>query len=193
MDDATRSPKRTLTSEYRKDNLFRVLSLDGGGAKGFYTLGVLKEIEGFLGCPLYQCFDLIFGTSTGSIIASLLALGYEVDEIHGMYRQHVPSVIKPWLAAKKSQRRTGLAADLFRQRHVPGRENGHRGGRHQVGHREANDLQGERRTGSRQEGDVRAGVWGRPSRVTVQASCSAYLHSSSGGPSSCLRAKPSSW
>ena len=26
-------------------------SLDGGGAKGFYTLGVLKEIEGMLGCP----------------------------------------------------------------------------------------------------------------------------------------------
>jgi len=26
----------------------RVLSLDGGGAKGFYTLGVLKEIEAML-------------------------------------------------------------------------------------------------------------------------------------------------
>jgi predicted acylesterase/phospholipase RssA len=48
----------------------RVLSLDGGGAKGFYTLGVLREIE-----ALWQSFDLIFGTSTGSIIAALLALG----------------------------------------------------------------------------------------------------------------------
>jgi predicted acylesterase/phospholipase RssA len=26
------------------DAHFRVLSLDGGGAKGFYTLGVLKKI-----------------------------------------------------------------------------------------------------------------------------------------------------
>jgi predicted acylesterase/phospholipase RssA len=25
---------------------FRVLSLDGGGARGFYSLGVLHEIEG---------------------------------------------------------------------------------------------------------------------------------------------------
>jgi hypothetical protein len=55
-----------LTGEFKKGGLFRILSLDGGGAKGFYTLGVLKEIEGVLKCPLYQCFDLIFGTSTGS-------------------------------------------------------------------------------------------------------------------------------
>jgi patatin-like phospholipase/acyl hydrolase len=30
--------------------LLRVLTLDGGGAKGFYTLGVLKEIEAMVGC-----------------------------------------------------------------------------------------------------------------------------------------------
>ena len=33
----------TLTAEYQKDGLCRIHSLDGGGAKGFYTLGVLKE------------------------------------------------------------------------------------------------------------------------------------------------------
>ena len=53
----------------------RILSLDGGGAKGFYTLGVLKEIEAMLGQPLHERFDLIFGTSSGAIIAALLALG----------------------------------------------------------------------------------------------------------------------
>jgi uncharacterized protein len=113
METPARSPKRTLTCEYRKDKLFRILSLDGGGAKGFYTLGVLKEIEGFVKCPLYQCFDLIFGTSTGSIIASLIALGYEVDEIHGMYREHVPSVMKPWLPSGKSRALARLAGELF--------------------------------------------------------------------------------
>lgn len=54
---------------------FRVLSLDGGGAKGFYSLGVLHEIEGMIGCRLHERFNLIFGTSTGSIIAALIALG----------------------------------------------------------------------------------------------------------------------
>jgi predicted acylesterase/phospholipase RssA len=108
-----RSPKRTFTSEYKKDTLFRILSLDGGGAKGFYSLGVLKEIEGMLQCPLYQCFDLVFGTSTGSIIASLVALGYEIDEIHGLYRAHVPSVMKPRGAKRKSAALAKLAVDIF--------------------------------------------------------------------------------
>src|SRR5437870_5274250 len=72
----------------------RVLSLDGGGAKGFYTLGVLKEIEAMVGRPLYQCFDLIFGTSTGGIIAALLALGFKVDDIHKLYKEHVPAVMR---------------------------------------------------------------------------------------------------
>ena len=68
----------------------RVLSLDGGGAKGFYTLGVLREIEGMIKCPLHERFDLIFGTSTGAIIAALLALGKSVKEIGDLYEKHVP-------------------------------------------------------------------------------------------------------
>jgi patatin-like phospholipase/acyl hydrolase len=71
----------------------RVLTLDGGGAKGFYTLGVLKEIEAMVGGPLCQKFGLVFGTSTGAIIASLIALGRSVDSILGMYREHVPTVM----------------------------------------------------------------------------------------------------
>ena len=108
-------PKRTLTKEFKKDGLFRVLSLDGGGAKGFYTLGVLKEIEGMLKCPLHQCFDLIFGTSTGSIIGALLALGFEIDEIAALYRKHVPSVMTPKRASKKSAALANLASTIFRK------------------------------------------------------------------------------
>ncbi|HET6879193.1 MAG TPA: patatin-like phospholipase family protein [Pirellulales bacterium] len=107
------TPTRTLTGEYRKDGLFRILSLDGGGAKGFYTLGALKEIEGMLKCPLYQCFDLIFGTSTGSIIAALLALGFEIDEIHDLYRKHVPAVMRAWLPSAKSAALKTLAKEVF--------------------------------------------------------------------------------
>jgi patatin-like phospholipase/acyl hydrolase len=72
---------------------YRVLALDGGGAKGFYTLGVLREIEGLVGMPLHEKFDLIFGTSTGAIIAAMLALGHSVDEIHELYKKHVVSVM----------------------------------------------------------------------------------------------------
>ena len=72
----------------------RILSLDGGGAKGFYTLGVLREIEGMIGRPLHECFDLVFGTSTGAIIAALIALGHRVDEIHALYKEHVPRIMQ---------------------------------------------------------------------------------------------------
>ena len=73
---------------------FRILSLDGGGAKGFYTLGVLREIEAITRGPLCESFDLIFGTSTGGIIAALLALGHRVGEIHGLYKKHLPAVMR---------------------------------------------------------------------------------------------------
>lgn len=73
--------------------LLRVLTLDGGGAKGFYTLGVLKEIEAMIGCPLHQKFDLVFGTSTGAIIASLIALGHSVDSILDAF---IESAVKLW-------------------------------------------------------------------------------------------------
>jgi patatin-like phospholipase/acyl hydrolase len=80
-------------ADFSTDKPCRILSLDGGGAKGFYTLGVLREIEGLIGRPLYERFDLIFGTSTGAIIAALLGLGKTVKEISELYEKHVPTVM----------------------------------------------------------------------------------------------------
>lgn len=91
----------------------RVLTLDGGGAKGFYTLGVLKEIEAMCGCPLHQKFDLVFGTSTGAIIASLIALGHSVDVILKLYREHVPAVMSQKNAAARSAELKVLAKAVF--------------------------------------------------------------------------------
>ena len=49
----------------------------------FTTLGVLNEIEAMIAPRLLsEHFDLIFGTSTGAIIAALLALGSTVAEVH---------------------------------------------------------------------------------------------------------------
>jgi predicted patatin/cPLA2 family phospholipase len=76
-----------------RNNVCRILSLDGGGAKGFYTLGVLKQVEAMLGDePLCERFNLIFGTSTGAIIAALLALGNRVDSILELYKKYVPAI-----------------------------------------------------------------------------------------------------
>ena len=94
----------------------RVLSLDGGGAKGFYTLGVLKEIEAMVGRRLCECFDLVFGTSTGGIIAALLALGYRVDEIHKLYKDFVPAIMRRRTAHGKSAALTDLTKTVFGER-----------------------------------------------------------------------------
>ena len=91
----------------------RVLSLDGGGAKGFYTLGVLKEVEGLVGAPLHEKFDLIYGTSTGAIIAALLGLGKSVDHIESLYRLRVVHVMGELLPSKKTAALEKLANEIF--------------------------------------------------------------------------------
>jgi patatin-like phospholipase/acyl hydrolase len=71
----------------------RILALDGGGIRGALTLGYLQRIEDILrkqhgnekSFRLSQYFDLIGGTSTGSIIAACLATGMSVNEIKNMY------------------------------------------------------------------------------------------------------------
>jgi uncharacterized protein len=102
-------------AEFSAENPCRILSLDGGGAKGFYTLGVLKGIEGLVG-PLHERFDLIFGTSTGSIIAALLALGEPVDEIHKLYKTHVINVMGGWFPWTKSKALRELSDQVFKDR-----------------------------------------------------------------------------
>jgi len=95
------------------DKPFRVLSLDGGGAKGFYTLGILREIEALIGCRIHERFDLIFGTSTGAIITSMIALGMGVEEIIALYNDHVPTVMKKTNADNRSEALAELSDTIF--------------------------------------------------------------------------------
>lgn len=98
--------------EFSAENPCRILSLDGGGAKGFYTLGVLKGLEGLVG-PLQKRFDLVVGTSTGSIIAALICLGHSVDEIHELYKEHVVMIMGKWFPWTKSRALRTLAEEVF--------------------------------------------------------------------------------
>jgi hypothetical protein len=87
------------------DHLFgpgpkRMLALDGGGVRGVLSLGYLSRIEKILqdryGKDFRLCdyFDLIGGTSTGSIIATTLALGLRVEEIQELYRKLAAEIFK---------------------------------------------------------------------------------------------------
>jgi uncharacterized protein len=70
----------------------RILALDGGGIRGVLTLEYLEVIEALLrqrrndrNLLLCDYFDLIGGTSTGSIIAAGLACGMPVKDIKTLY------------------------------------------------------------------------------------------------------------
>lgn len=82
----------TLLDRFNSPGPKKILSLDGGGIRGALTLGYLKKIETLLrekqnnpNLVLSDYFDLIGGTSTGSIIAAGLAIGMEVDAITNKY------------------------------------------------------------------------------------------------------------
>jgi NTE family protein len=58
------------------------LALSGGGAKGFAHIGVLKVLE-----EIDMPVDCIAGTSIGSVIGGLYAIGYNPDSLAALARQ----------------------------------------------------------------------------------------------------------
>jgi patatin-like phospholipase/acyl hydrolase len=95
------------------DDSFRILSLDGGGAKGVYTLGILREVEALIKHRICDEFNLIYGTSTGAIIAALLGLGKSVEEVTKHYFDIVPDVMGQKTRAGRSSMLRKHAARLL--------------------------------------------------------------------------------
>ncbi|MBL0741998.1 patatin-like phospholipase family protein [Chryseolinea lacunae] len=69
-----------------------ILSLDGGGMRGIFTLQLLKKLEELAGGPIHQWCDMVAGTSTGAIIAGLIASGKTAVQIEELYVQLVSRV-----------------------------------------------------------------------------------------------------
>ena len=69
-----------------------IVCLDGGGIRGILTLQMLKKMEEIAGLKLNQFCDFFAGTSTGGIIAGLLATGHSAVEIEQLYIQLVSKV-----------------------------------------------------------------------------------------------------
>lgn len=101
-------------SEDKNTSRFNILCLDGGGAKGFYSLGFLRELEAAVGVPLASHFHAIYGTSTGAIIASLLGLGKSAVETLKLYEDNVPSILGANGPANKSAELKRVADELYK-------------------------------------------------------------------------------
>ena len=73
---------------------YKILALDGGGFRGVMSAQILREVEQQLqqkygpNTRLNDYFDLVAGTSTGSILASGIALGIGVDQLLKLYEDH---------------------------------------------------------------------------------------------------------
>lgn len=77
----------------------KILSLNGGGARGLFTINVLAEIERILeektgqtGIKAGDYFDLITGTSIGGILALGLAYGKSARELEEVFREQAPLI-----------------------------------------------------------------------------------------------------
>jgi uncharacterized protein len=78
---------------------FKILSLDGGGMRGVISARILQEVEKQVkkqkGQNLNEYFDLIAGTSTGSILAAGIAIGKTSTELIDLYIQEGKRIFPP--------------------------------------------------------------------------------------------------
>jgi hypothetical protein len=101
----------------------RILALDGGGIRGVFSLAILQRIERLFRTErnnpqlvLRDCFDFFAGTSTGAIIAALLAWGKSTDEIIALYRTKGSEMFTPssFMGRRNSKFDSGPIAAMFR-------------------------------------------------------------------------------
>jgi len=65
----------------------RILSLDGGGIRGVISLEFLLKLEEQTNLHSHRDFDVYAGTSTGAMIASMLACGISAETIMNGYQK----------------------------------------------------------------------------------------------------------
>ncbi len=95
--------------------MVKILSIDGGGAKGLYAAAVLDQLENKFGASISEKVDIISGTSIGGIIALGLACGKRPAEIMEFFDIHGPNIFKPHNKLIKSIRifGRGLVSSVY--------------------------------------------------------------------------------
>jgi len=63
----------------------RILCVDGGGIRGVFPIAILQAIEEEFQTPIGDLFDVIAGTSTGSIIAASAAIKTPMSKLMESY------------------------------------------------------------------------------------------------------------
>jgi uncharacterized protein len=74
------------------DDVFKVLTIDGGGIKGLYSARILAHLEQQFNASISDHFDMLCGTSTGGIIALALSLKIPATEVCSFYELKGPII-----------------------------------------------------------------------------------------------------
>ena len=79
---------------------FYILSVDGGGFRGLFAAHLLKRMEQSWQLDWREKFDLLAGTSTGSIVTGGLASGLSAARLSEFYEVHGKSIFAPRLRSR---------------------------------------------------------------------------------------------
>jgi uncharacterized protein len=80
---------------------YRILSLDGGGIRGLITAVWLDRLEQTLEKPLRDHFNLIAGTSTGSILACGISMGIPASDLIHIYKKRGKEIFPPLFSSPR--------------------------------------------------------------------------------------------
>ncbi|OTF73151.1 hypothetical protein BLA29_012230, partial [Euroglyphus maynei] len=69
----------------RQRKKIKLLSMDGGGIRGLILIQILCHLELVTNKRIVDLFDWVAGTSTGGILALLLASGYSANQCRNIY------------------------------------------------------------------------------------------------------------
>lgn len=93
-----------MPSSFLKPKTVRILSLDGGGSRGYFSAKFLKKFCDSWGInpnELFNHFDIICGASTGGILALAYAYGLSPENMCTFYREKTPWIFTIRTAAEK--------------------------------------------------------------------------------------------
>ena len=97
-----KSVEKKVENQLNADSsdVFKILSIDGGGFRGLFSSTVLSEFER-INSSISTHFDMLCGTSTGGLIALALAAGCSSQEVVEFYKTWGPKIFpKPSLYRK---------------------------------------------------------------------------------------------
>ncbi|WP_146567243.1 patatin-like phospholipase family protein [Posidoniimonas corsicana] len=73
---------------------YKILSLDGGGIRGLFQAEFLRHFEDAVGKPVRECFDMVAGTSTGSIVTMGIVNGVALSKISQVFKSDGKAIFR---------------------------------------------------------------------------------------------------